>query len=91
MRITFTRSRTRRLQPGGEVEIFRGFKERPRIGDDFRGALAIAAVGRAEILPVDNLGEADDGIERRLDLMDHLAQRIMVGSPARNRKLSRAD
>ena len=42
-------------------------------------ALAIAAMRGAEILPVDDLGKADDGVERGLDLVDHLAQRIEVG------------
>ena len=36
-------------------------------------------VGGPEILAVDDFGEADDGVERGLDLMDQLAQRIRVG------------
>ena len=54
-------------------------KQRPRLADDLGGALAIAAVRRPEILAVDDFGETDDRVQRRLDLVDQLAQRIMVG------------
>ena len=37
-------------------------------------------LGGAEILAADDLGEADDGVERGLDLVDELAQRIGVAA-----------
>ena len=42
------------------------------------GALAIAMIGGSEILALDDLGEADDRVERSLDLVDQLAERIRV-------------
>ena len=63
----------------GEIEIVDRGQQQPRLRHDLRRALAITAVGRAQILALDDLGEADDRVERRLDLVDQLAQRIRVG------------
>src|SRR5205085_8800922 len=49
-----------------------------RLAPDLGGPLAIAAVGRAQILSFDDLGEAHDRVERSLDLMNELTHRIRV-------------
>ena len=55
-----------------------GYK--PRLADDFGRALAIAGVGRAQHLRLDDLGETDDRVQWRLELVDQLAKRLRVGS-----------
>ena len=73
---------------GGEIEVVDRGQQQPRLGDDLGRALAVAAVGRPEILAVDDLGEADDRVERRLDLVDQLAQRIRIGAAIRSSSAS---
>src|SRR6185436_13490611 len=67
----------------GEVEVVDRAEQRARLADDVARALAVAAVSGAEILAVDDLGEADDRVQRSLDLVDQLAQRIRVGQDLR--------
>ena len=68
-----------RMDLRGEIEVVDRAQQQPRLADDFARALAVAAVGGPEILAVDDLSEADDRVQRRLDLVDQLAQRIRVG------------
>src|SRR3546814_10689908 len=44
------------------------------LGDDLGGSPAVAAVRGAEILAIDDLGKADDRVQRGLDLVDRFAQ-----------------
>ena len=66
----------RRMDLRREIEIVDRAEQQPRLADDVARALAISAVGGAEKLAVDDLGKADDRVQRRLDLVDQLAQRI---------------
>ena len=58
--------------------------------NDLRRSLAIAMIGGPEILAFDDLGKADDRVERRLDLVDQLAERIRVGKQLRGRSRAAA-
>src|SRR6185312_6412892 len=59
-----------------EIEVVDGGEQQPRLTDDFGSPVAIAAVGRPEILSLYDLGKTDDRVQRGLDLVDQLAQRI---------------
>src|SRR6185503_18172004 len=52
-----------------EVEVVDRAEQRARLADNVARALAVAAVGGAEILAIDDLGEADDRVQRSLDLV----------------------
>ncbi len=63
---------------GREVEVVDGLEQQAGLGDDLRRALAVAAVGRAEELAIDDLRKADDRVQRGLDLVHQLAKRVGV-------------
>ena len=63
-----------------EIEIVDRGQQHPRMGHDIGRALAVTMVGGPEILTIDDLGKADDRVERSLDFMDQLAKRIRVAS-----------
>ena len=64
------------LDPRRGVEIVDRGEQAPRLLHDVGGAAAIGGRGRAHILALDHLGEADDRVQRRAQLVDQLAQRI---------------
>ena len=66
-----------------EIQIVDGGEQEPRLADDFLRPLAVRLVGGAEILAFDDLREADNRSERRLDLVDQLAKRVGVGEKPR--------
>src|SRR5690606_26533904 len=80
------RPRPRRLQVGGEIQVFGRLEQGSGIGDNLGRAFAVAAVCRAEILPVYDLCEANDGVQGSLDLVDHFAERIVVRGARRRRR-----
>src|SRR6188472_3978874 len=68
---------------GGEIEVVNGGQKQPRLANDLLRPVAIAAVGGTEILSFDDLGKADDRVERGLDLVDQFAKRVRVGERLR--------
>ena len=90
----------RRMNLRGEIEIVDRRQKHPRLAHDLRRALAIAAVRGPEILAFDDLGKADDRVQRSLDLVHQLAQRIrdrrarrdaFPAAAARCRRLTQGD
>nr|WP_309611231.1 hypothetical protein [Sphingomonas sp.] len=70
-------------QPRGKVEVVNRGQQQLRLVDNLGRAPPVSALRRPKILAVDDLGETDDGVQRRLDLMDQLAQRRRVDRGAR--------
>jgi hypothetical protein len=76
-------ARRRRIDLGGEVEVVDRRHQQPRLADDLMRPLTIRLIRRTEILPLDDLGEADDCVQRCLDLVDQLPKRIRIGRESR--------
>src|SRR5579884_749945 len=83
---------------GGEIEVVDRAQEQSGLGHDVTGSLAVAMIRRAEILPLDDFGEADNRVQRRLDLVDQLTERIRVAqhvcrrlAPRRRRRVPLRD
>ena len=70
----------RRMDLRREIQVVDRSEQQPCLRDDLGRALAIAVIGRAEVLAVDDLGKADDRVERRLDLVDQFPKRIRIGA-----------
>ena len=64
------------FEPRRRVEIVDRAEQPARLLHDRSGAAAIGRRRRAHILALDHLGEADDRVQWRAQLVDQLAQRI---------------
>src|SRR5579884_1220787 len=67
-----------------EIEIVNRGQQEPCLANDLKSSAAVSSIRRPKVLSLDDLGESDNGIEWRLDLMDKLAERGRVSKDVRN-------